>query len=428
MSDANANFDWTQFLTRWNECVLAQEKATSGAAVEWLGFPPATEQQIAAAEARLQIALPPSYRAFLKTSNGWARATQFVERIRGVDEVEWFCKFHRDWIAAYAQPGAESGTSDEEYFGYGRIAEHFRSAHLKAAMQISDVGDSAVYLLNPQVISRDGEWEAWFLADWVPGVRRYRSFLEMMQAEFHQFAGLEWKQPEGIEGGLPDEYTGAPGTAKRRMRRRSKPREAKVLGKPLSSWSTDELLAMLAREDYDIIHDEVIDGLLKLGDRKALEPLLAYGRAHGRLWSMSALRALAPELAPEVVAEPALDVLRRRDSGSFHTAAHALAELKDIRAVPLLVAALLDVRPESSHLSEYVGSVVIDFGIPGLEALVDLLKHKDPVVRRRAANGLMYSNDARAGNAIKPLLDDPDAAVREAVKIALEVLPGLRQR
>jgi len=39
----------------------------------WLGFPGATEAETAAAEAHLGVTLPPSYRAFLRVSNGWHR-------------------------------------------------------------------------------------------------------------------------------------------------------------------------------------------------------------------------------------------------------------------------------------------------------------------------------------------------------------------
>jgi hypothetical protein len=45
-------------------------------------------------------------------------------------------------------------------------------------------GDSAVYLLNPQVVSEDGEWDAWFFANWLPGATRYRSFAEMILKEY----------------------------------------------------------------------------------------------------------------------------------------------------------------------------------------------------------------------------------------------------
>src|SRR5439155_682028 len=83
--------------------------------------------------------------------------------------------------------------------------------------------------------------EALFFANWLPGAHRYRSFEEMMQAEYHRFSGGEWRQPEGIIGGLPDEYIGSPGSPKRRVKKRTRPRVRRVLGKPYNKWTFEEL-------------------------------------------------------------------------------------------------------------------------------------------------------------------------------------------
>lgn len=58
-------------------------------------------------------------------------------------------------------------------------------------MEISDLGDSAIYLLNPLAISPEGEWEAWFFANWNPGAVRYRSFWELILAEYESFLTLK---------------------------------------------------------------------------------------------------------------------------------------------------------------------------------------------------------------------------------------------
>jgi hypothetical protein len=36
-------------------------------------------------------------------------------------------------------------------------------------------------LLNPQIVSPDGEWEAIFFANWIPGNQRYRSFRDFVE-------------------------------------------------------------------------------------------------------------------------------------------------------------------------------------------------------------------------------------------------------
>ena len=69
-----AELDWATFLRTWSgqllDSPLAEGLSADVRASAWLGFPPATDDELADAERRLKIPLPPSYRAFLKVSNG----------------------------------------------------------------------------------------------------------------------------------------------------------------------------------------------------------------------------------------------------------------------------------------------------------------------------------------------------------------------
>ena len=85
----------------------------------------------------------------------------FIDRLLPVEEVDRFAVLNPEWVDAY-------GGGDE----------------LRGLIQISDVGDSAVLLLNPEIVADDGEWEAWDYAAWHPGVVRYRSFWEMMETMY----------------------------------------------------------------------------------------------------------------------------------------------------------------------------------------------------------------------------------------------------
>jgi hypothetical protein len=69
-------FHWAPFLKELSEFRLSYPRVAAavpeGKAQEsWLGEPPASEQQIEALQDRLNRALPPSYRSFLATSNGF---------------------------------------------------------------------------------------------------------------------------------------------------------------------------------------------------------------------------------------------------------------------------------------------------------------------------------------------------------------------
>jgi hypothetical protein len=82
--------------------------------------------------------------------------------------------------------------SVEEHCIYGPNQDtcRFRVEYLQSTLLISDIGDSAVYLLNPEIKTASGEWEAWFFANWHPGAVRYRSFWDLMQAEYRSSVEL----------------------------------------------------------------------------------------------------------------------------------------------------------------------------------------------------------------------------------------------
>jgi hypothetical protein len=188
-------FDWESLLAVWNRDLLAAGDFVyvepAARAARWLGFQGATEDQIASLERRLGRQLPASYREFLACTNGWRTTGTFIDRIWGVDDVDWFRSRNTEWIDAYRQ--AESATiADGQYFVYGQSQDpmDFRAEYLSSALEVSDVGDSAIYLLNPEIVQH-GEWEAWFFANWLPGARRYRSFWEMMNEEYRTFLDLK---------------------------------------------------------------------------------------------------------------------------------------------------------------------------------------------------------------------------------------------
>ena len=208
-----SSFDWERFLRRWSQEIidaidpepeaLPPEVRRSG----WLGYPGATEPQIARAQARLGMSLPPSYQAFLKVTNGWRPTSVFSNKLWSLEAVEWFAVRHQAWIDAFwakSEPSSSASANakapgpsipDEDYFIYGdeQDCRKIRVEYLATALEISEQSDGAIYLLNPQIVTPDGEWETWFLGDWLPGADRYPSFQDMMQAEYESF--LELREP-----------------------------------------------------------------------------------------------------------------------------------------------------------------------------------------------------------------------------------------
>jgi hypothetical protein len=141
----------------------------------WLGYPGASEEQMASAEQRLGMSLPPSYTEFLQVTNGWRWTTYFIEQVWSAEQVKPFASEIQEWIDIWRE--VDPNCPEARY--------------LPSAVQISGVGDAAVYLLMPELASGENECEAWFLASWKGTAVRYDSFWDLMQAEYGTFKDLE---------------------------------------------------------------------------------------------------------------------------------------------------------------------------------------------------------------------------------------------
>ncbi|HEY3059205.1 MAG TPA: SMI1/KNR4 family protein [Chloroflexota bacterium] len=185
-----AQYDWAELMREVNRSILAwpeidQYEEPAVRAAGWLGYPGASESSLEAAEERLGAALPPSYREFLAFSNGWRTLTPFIYQLWPAADLEWYAVRRPELVEADALFSAQlPPVSDAEYFAYGpgQDSAAFRLDVVHAGLEVSDMGDG-ILLLSPRVVTEDGEWEALFVAPWLPGARRYRSFWDLVQAE-----------------------------------------------------------------------------------------------------------------------------------------------------------------------------------------------------------------------------------------------------
>ncbi|WP_053174836.1 SMI1/KNR4 family protein [Nonomuraea sp. SBT364] len=142
--------------------------------------PPASEAAVGRLEERLGMSLPPSYRSFLLFADGWGvdeyslRPVAEVGRLRDLEP----------WIVECWSADAGWSVPDDLYFVYGKEQDcvHLRVEYLPATLLIGH-WDDGVFLLNPEVMTPDGEWEAWYLAPWLAGADRHRSFWELMKSQ-----------------------------------------------------------------------------------------------------------------------------------------------------------------------------------------------------------------------------------------------------
>ncbi|MHB8857270.1 MAG: SMI1/KNR4 family protein [Bellilinea sp.] len=179
---------WPDLLQSWSRHILTTGNCRDHLPAEvidkqnlWIGYPGASEDQIAQAEDRLKTRLPESYREFLKLSNGWPTGGLYVTRILPVEEIEWVSARKRDWLEGW-KLGAKlyTGRDDPSVF---REMLGFDIRLLESGLEISNE-DVGIYLLIPSLKSEDQEWEAWCF-EGETGVKQYHSFWNLMQDEFN---------------------------------------------------------------------------------------------------------------------------------------------------------------------------------------------------------------------------------------------------
>lgn len=194
MTDTTA-FDWRPFLLRWSgewadslpDGETRGEDDEAARRARWLGFPPASEERIAAMEERLGRRMPPSYREFLKVSDGWRHAGGFVWLLAGTEDARWHSN--------------ESGLADmfEEYLDEDAGPEERREADIwRRGLQLDVESDITHVLMDPEDVDEDGEWAVYTWASWrAAPPERHANFLEFMRDMYREFHSLRAHRSDG---------------------------------------------------------------------------------------------------------------------------------------------------------------------------------------------------------------------------------------
>jgi len=189
-----AGFDWQPFLLRWSgewaDCPpdgeAQSEDDEAARRTRWLGFPPASEERIAAMEERLGRRMPPSYREFLKVSDGWRHAGEFVWLLAGTADARW----HND----------ESGLAEifEEYLDEDAGPEERAEVDIwRRGLQLDVESDVTHVLMDPEDVDGDGEWAVYTWASWRGETpERHSNFVEFMRDMYREFHSLQANRGE----------------------------------------------------------------------------------------------------------------------------------------------------------------------------------------------------------------------------------------
>ena len=86
-SEEFLSLDWSNTIRIFSShgTVISEQARHAG----WMGFEPASEARISAAEDRLGRRLPPSLRAFYGVSNGWGMTGSFIFGVPPVEKIGW---------------------------------------------------------------------------------------------------------------------------------------------------------------------------------------------------------------------------------------------------------------------------------------------------------------------------------------------------
>jgi hypothetical protein len=144
--------------------------------------PAHAEADIEAAERRLGVRFPPSYRSFLLQVGGLKNPHFEASRLLSPSELRWLRDADVELVAEWTEPPEQFLTFLDLPRGEAEEEGGWVMTHLRDALLISPAGESTLLLLNPSVI-RDGEWQACTFNDWHPGGEIHESFAAMLKSE-----------------------------------------------------------------------------------------------------------------------------------------------------------------------------------------------------------------------------------------------------
>jgi cell wall assembly regulator SMI1 len=122
---------------------------------EWLGYKPATDDQIADAENRLALSLPEDYKEFLKLCNGFHAPNDVEPTFLSTDKIDYLERLDPDLTKIWTETGnIEIG------------------AELRRSIMVAGLSEEQYFLLLPPK-GNNIRWRYWKFASWIPGEQEY---------------------------------------------------------------------------------------------------------------------------------------------------------------------------------------------------------------------------------------------------------------
>ena len=120
----------------------------------WLGYEPATDEQIVDVEKRLGLILPDDYKTFLKLCNGFHAPNGVEPSFLSTDKIDYLEKLDPDLTRIWTETGnMETGNE------------------LRRSILVAGLYEEQYFLLIPP--GNKLGWRYWKFASWIPGEQEY---------------------------------------------------------------------------------------------------------------------------------------------------------------------------------------------------------------------------------------------------------------
>jgi len=140
----------------------------------WLGFKPATKDEISNTETRLNIKLPKEYKDFLSATNGF-NPFSLTPTLHSVDKIDWLKNLDPQLVEIWTESMKDV---DKDF------VKSFSNSILIGGHQ-----EEQQLLLIPSTKSKN--WECWFFASWSPGETKYPNFRFYMENQLQELETAE---------------------------------------------------------------------------------------------------------------------------------------------------------------------------------------------------------------------------------------------
>jgi hypothetical protein len=153
--------EWLSYLREYTEVGV---RANTLATERWMGHDPATQEAVMAAEQRLGVRFPPTYRSFLLATDGWDNAGGWVGHVYSCASISWLRD--TDWGREFIDLYSDDDDGNDEYV-----------AVFRRTLKVTNGED--FWFLDPTKNSPDGEWIGYLFRPKYGELERFASFADL---------------------------------------------------------------------------------------------------------------------------------------------------------------------------------------------------------------------------------------------------------